>query len=267
MNSKAIHQDSCLLRTDNQGATILTLNRPDKFNPLSEEMLTTLQNELDIIGSDPTVRVVVLAARGKAFCAGHDLKEMGCHTDKAYFDALFKQCGHLMMTINRISQPVIAQVQGIATAAGCQLVAACDLAVAVETAKFATSGIRYGLFCSTPAVSVSRKISRKHAMELLLTGEFISAEMAEKQGLVNRVVPEAELEKCVQELTSAIISKSAVAVSMGKEMFYKQIEMSMEDAYVYGAEVMARNMMVEDAQEGFKAFLEKRQPVWNHGFK
>ena len=267
MNSTDIQHDSCLLREDNEGVTTLTLNRPDKFNPLSEEMLTALQTELEAIGSDPSVRVVVLAARGKAFCAGHDLKEMNSHSEKAYFDTLFQKCGRMMMTINTIPQPVIAKIQGIATAAGCQLVAACDLAVAVESARFATSGIRYGLFCSTPAVAVSRKMSRKHAMELLLTGDFIDADMAEQQGLINRVVPAAELDSSVQALAESIVTKSAVAVSMGKEMFYKQVEMNMEEAYAYAAEVMARNMMADDAQEGFNAFIEKRQPVWNHGLK
>ena len=267
MSATDIQQDSCLLREDHEGVTTLTLNRPDKFNPLSEEMLTALQTELDAIGSDPSVRVVVLAARGKAFCAGHDLKEMNSHSEKAYFDTLFQKCGRMMMTINTIPQPVIAKIQGIATAAGCQLVAACDLAVAGETARFATSGIRYGLFCSTPAVAVSRKMSRKHAMELLLTGDFIDAKTAEQYGLINRVVPASELGKAVQDLAESIITKSAVAVSMGKEMFYKQVEMNMEEAYTYAAEVMARNMMADDAQEGFTAFIEKRQPVWNHGLK
>lgn len=264
MDTKTGNQDPCLLRDDNQGVTTITLNRPDKFNPLSEEMLMALQSELDSISNDPTVRVVVLAAKGKAFCAGHDLKEMCAHPDKAYYDSLFRQCSRMMMSINQIPQPVIAKVQGIATAAGCQLVGACDLAVALDTAKFATSGIRYGLFCSTPAVSVSRNLPRKHALEVLLTGDFISADSAQLQGLINRAVPADKLDDTVKELTDAIIAKSAVAVAMGKEMFYKQIEMSMEEAYAYAGEVMACNMMADDAQEGFKAFLEKRTPVWNH---
>lgn len=267
MDTTIAKQEVCLIRDDNQGVTTLTLNRPDKFNPLSEEMLRALQSELNSIATDPTVRVVVLAAKGKAFCAGHDLKEMCAHPDKAYYDLLFRQCSRMMMSLNKIPQPVIAKVQGVATAAGCQLVGACDLAVAVDTAKFATSGIRYGLFCSTPAVSVSRNLSRKQALEVLLTGDFISAAIAERQGLINRAVPADKLDVTVKELTDAIIAKSAVAVSMGKEMFYKQIEMSMEDAYVYAGEVMACNMMADDAQEGFKAFLEKRKPVWNHGIE
>lgn len=267
MDTKTGNQEPCLLRADNQGVTTITLNRPDRFNPLSEEMLMALQSELDSISNDPTVRVVVLAAKGKAFCAGHDLKEMCAHPDKAYYDLLFRQCSRMMMSINQIPQPVIAKVQGIATAAGCQLVGACDLAVAVDTAKFATSGIRYGLFCSTPAVSVSRNLPRKHALEVLLTGEFISATTAQCQGLINRAVPADKLDVTVKEFTDAIISKSAVAVATGKEMFYKQIEMSMEEAYAYAGEMMACNMMADDAQEGFKAFLEKRTPVWNHRLK
>ena len=260
-------QDLCLLRDDSSGVATLTLNRPDTFNPLSQEMLVALQSELDCIATDASVRVVVLAAKGKAFCAGHDLKEMCAHPDKNYYDELFHQCSRMMISINKMPQPVIAKVQGVATAAGCQLVGACDLAVAVDTARFATSGIRYGLFCSTPAVSVSRNLSRKQAMEILLTGEFISATIAERQGLINRVVPDDKLDDTVKELADAIIAKSAVAVSMGKEMFYKQLEMSMEEAYTYAGEVMACNMMDYDAQEGFKAFIEKRKPVWKHGIE
>lgn len=264
MDTTTKKQDPCLLREDNKGVATLTLNRPDTFNPLSEEMLAALQNQLDSIAANAAVRVVVLAANGKAFCAGHDLKEMCAHPDKNYYDNLFLQCSRMMVTINKMPQPVIAKVQGVATAAGCQLVGACDLAVAVDTARFATSGIRYGLFCSTPAVSVSRNLSRKQAMEILLTGEFISAAMAERQGLINRAVPDDKLDDTVKELTDAILAKSAVAVSMGKEMFYKQLEMSMEEAYAYAGEVMACNMMDDDAQEGFKAFIEKRTPVWKH---
>lgn len=269
MGTTIAMEEALLLREDgggdDEGVTTLTLNRPDKFNPLSQEMLVALQTELDSIATDPMVRVVVLAAKGKAFCAGHDLKEMRSHPEKEFYDALFQQCSRMMMTINKLPQPVIAKVQGIATAAGCQLVAACDLAVSVDTAKFATSGIRYGLFCSTPSVAVGRNLSRKQAMEILLTGEFISAATAERQGLINRSVSADQVDATVKELTDAIIGKSAVAVSMGKEMFYKQIEMGLEDAYAYAGEVMACNMMADDAQEGFAAFLEKRQPVWNHG--
>ncbi|MEM7126897.1 MAG: enoyl-CoA hydratase [Chloroflexota bacterium] len=258
-------EEAILIREDQGGITQLTLNRPGKFNPLSSEMLSALQRELDDIATDSSVRVVVLGAKGKAFSAGHDLKEMRSHPEKDFYDTLFQQCSRMMMSINQLPQPVIAKVQGMATAAGCQLVAACDLAVAAESARFATSGIRYGLFCSTPAVPVSRNLSRKQAMELLLTGDFIDAATAERQGLINRVVPAKQLDEAVLNYANAIMAKSAVAVSIGKEMFYKQLEMGLEEAYAYAGEVMACNMMADDAQEGFSAFLEKRQPIWNHG--
>jgi len=251
-----------LLREDKDGVATLTLNRPRQFNALSEAMLTALQNELDAIAADPSVRVVVLAANGKAFCAGHDLKEMRANPRKEYYQALFKQCSEMMMSINRLPQPVIARVQGLATAAGCQLVAMCDLAVAADTALFGTSGIRVGLFCSTPAVAVSRKLPRKQALELLLTGEFMDAATAAQYGLINRAVPMDQLDEAVQSLVDAILSKSPVAVRVGKEMFYKQIEMTMAEAYEYAGEVMACNMMAEDAAEGIDAFIEKRAPVW-----
>ncbi len=242
--------------------TTLTLNRPRQFNALSSAMLAALQEELDKIAADESVRVVVLAAAGKAFCAGHDLKEMRSHPDKAFQNALFEQCSRMMLTINRMPQPVIARVHGLATAAGCQLVAACDLAVAADTAQFATSGIRVGLFCSTPSVAVSRNLSRKKALEILLTGEFIDAHTAEREGLINYAVPPEELDAAVQRLADAIVAKSPVAVATGKGMFYRQLEMGMEDAYSYAAEVMACNMMAEDAHEGIDAFIEKRAPVW-----
>lgn len=253
-----------LLREDNDGVVTLTLNRPKKFNPLSAEMLTALQIELDSIAADESIRVVVLAAHGKAFSAGHDLKEMRSDPRKSFYDDLFAQCSKMMLTIQQMPQPVIAKVQGIATAAGCQLVAACDLAVASDRARFATSGIRYGLFCSTPAVPVSRNVSRKKAMEMLLTGEFMSAESAEREGLINRAVPATELDGAVQALVDSIMAKSAIAVRMGKQMFYEQLEMGSADAYRYASEVMACNMMSKDAAEGFDAFLEKRRPTWAH---
>ena len=256
--------ESVVLRDDVDGVATLTLNRPKAFNAMSEEVLTALQNELDEIAQSGDIRAVILAAKGKAFCAGHDFKQMRANPHKAYYDQLFAQCSRMMMTINQLPQPVIAKVQGIATAAGCQLVAACDLAVAVDTARFATSGIRFGLFCSTPAVAVSRNLSRKQAMEMLLTGEFVDAKTAVSQGLINRAVPANELDATVDEFVAAIRAKSAVAVSMGKEMFYKQLEMGMEEAYHYASEVMACNMMADDAGEGIDAFMEKRQPVWTH---
>lgn len=257
-----IAEEILLWREDRGGVATLTLNRPKQYNALSQAMLTALQTELDNIGRDGSIRVVVLAATGKAFCAGHDLKEMRANPEKAFQKALFDQCSRMMMSINRLPQPVIARVQGLATAAGCQLVAACDLAVAVESARFATSGIKVGLFCSTPAVAVSRNLSRKQAMELLLTGEFIDAQTALQQGLVNRVVPAEELDAAIQTFVEAILSKSPVAVATGKEMFYKQLEMGLEAAYHYASEVMAGNMMAEDAAEGIDAFIQKRPAVW-----
>ena len=223
-------------------------------------MLAALQEELDKIAADESVRVVVLAAAGKAFCAGHDLKEMRSHPDKAFQNALFEQCSQMMLTINRMPQPVIARVHGLATAAGCQLVAACDLAVAADTAQFATSGIRVGLFCSTPSVAVSRNLSRKKALEILLTGEFIDAHTAEREGLINYAVPPEELDAAVQRLADAIVAKSPVAVATGKGMFYRQLEMGMEDAYSYAAEVMACNMMAEDAAGRDRRLHRKTRP-------
>jgi enoyl-CoA hydratase/carnithine racemase len=255
-------EEPLVLRSDHGPVTTLTLNRPRQFNALSSAMLAALQVELDRIGADAAVRVVVLAAAGKAFCAGHDLKEMRAHPDKEFQSALFSQCSEMMLTINRMPQPVIARVHGLATAAGCQLVAACDLAVAADTAQFATSGIRVGLFCSTPSVAVSRNLSRKKALEILLTGEFIDAQTAAQEGLINYAVPPEELDAAVQRLVDAIVVKSPVAVATGKGMFYRQLEMGMDDAYAYAAEVMACNMMAEDALEGIDAFIEKRTPIW-----
>lgn len=251
-----------LLRSNAGGIATLTLNRPKNYNALSEELLAELQSALDAIEKDESVRVVVIAGNGPAFCAGHDLKQMRATPRKEYYDKLFAQCSRFMLTLARIPQPVIARVQGIATAAGCQLVAACDLAVASDQAKFATSGINVGLFCSTPAVPVSRNVPRKQAMEMLLTGEFVDAATAKTLGLVNRVVPADRLDAEVKVLADAIISKSKVAVSTGKRMFYKQIEMGMREAYDYAAEVMACNMMAEDVGEGIDAFTQKRPPVW-----
>ncbi len=256
------NEEPMLLRADSDGITTLTLNRPKQYNAMSSAMLTALQTELDDIAQNASIRVVVLAAKGKAFCAGHNLKEMRANPQKAFYNALFDQCSTMMMTINHLPQPVIARVQGLATAAGCQLVAACDLAVAAESAQFATSGIRVGLFCSTPAVAVSRNLSRKQAMELLLTGEFIDAQTALEYGLINRVAAADGLDAAVHELADAIVAKSSVAVSMGKEMFYKQLEMGMAEAYGYASEIMACNMMAEDAAEGVDAFMQKRQPIW-----
>ncbi len=256
------NEEPILLRYDQDGVTRLTLNRPKQFNALSQAMLSALQSELDAISADSRIRVVVLAANGKAFCAGHDLKEMRANTNYDFQKALFDQCAKMMMTINQMQQPVIARVHGLATAAGCQLVAACDLAVAANEAVFATSGIRVGLFCSTPAVAVSRNLPRKKAMEMLLTGEFIDAQTALQQGLVNYAVPAEQLDATIQRLVDAITSKSAYAIASGKRMFYKQDEMEMTDAYAYASEVMACDMLAADAAEGIDAFIEKRQATW-----
>ena len=253
-----------LLRRDQGGIATVTLNRPKQYNALSEELLTELQSTLAAIGSDGSVRVVVIAGAGTAFCAGHDLKQMRANPKKAYYDKLFAQCSDVMLTITRMPQPVIARVHGIATAAGCQLVAQCDLAVASDAAKFAVSGINVGLFCSTPSVPLVRNVSRKEAMEMLLTGAFIDAATAKARGLVNRVVPPESLDAEVRALADAILAKSQVAVATGKKMFYKQVEMGLEAAYEYAAGVMACNMMAEDVGEGIDAFAQKRQPNWKH---
>ena len=255
------HDDSLLLRADRaDGLTTLTLNRPSQFNSLSEALLSALQKELDAIAADDTVRVVVLAGAGKAFCAGHDLKEMRANHSKTYMQGLFKQCAEVMLTLTRMPQPVIARVHGIATAAGCQLVSMCDLAVAADVAKFAVSGINVGLFCSTPAVGLARNLGRKAALEMLLTGDFIDAMEARAKGLVNRVVPADALDAEIEALVGSILAKSAVAIRMGKGMFYQQLEMGLADAYAYAGEVMACNMMSEDAGEGIDAFMQKRKP-------
>lgn len=257
------NQEPILLREDRpDGRTTLVLNRPAQFNSLSNAMLETLLAELQSIAADKTVRVVVLQGAGKAFCAGHDLKEMRSNHDKAFMQALFKLCAKVMLTIQEMPQPVIARIHGIATAAGCQLVSMCDLAVAADVAKFAVSGINVGLFCSTPAVGLARNMGRKEALEMLLTGEFIDAEEAQRRGLVNRVVALGDLDEAVEHLVQSILAKSPVAVATGKQMFYKQLEMGIEAAYQYAGEVMACNMMAGDAAEGIDAFIEKRKPVW-----
>ena len=258
-----ILEDPLVLRTDRaDGLTTLTLNRPGQFNSLSKDMLTALQAELDAIAGNEAVRVVVIAGAGKAFCAGHDLKEMRANHSKEFMQALFRQCGELMLAITRMPQPVIARVHGIATAAGCQLVSMCDLAVAADVAKFAVSGINVGLFCSTPAVGLARNLGRKAALEMLLTGDFIDAMEAKSKGLVNRVVPADALDAEIERLAGSILAKSAIAVRMGKGMFYKQLEMGLVDAYAYAGGVMACNMMSDDAGEGIDAFMQRRPPVY-----
>ncbi len=247
---------------DERGVVSLTLNRAHAFNALSESMLAALQLEFDAIAEDESVRVVVLAAEGKAFCAGHDLKEMRAKPSLQYYERLFSQCSEMMLAIQRLPVPVIARVQGIATAAGCQLVAMCDLAIAASTAKFAVSGVNLGLFCSAPGVALSRNVLRKAAFEMLVTGEFISADDAKVRGLVNRVVEPEHLDAEVEKLVAAIIAKPRVAVAIGKEFFYRQIELGIAQAFEAAARIMACNMMDEAALEGVQAFIDKRPPRW-----
>ncbi|QNI01930.1 enoyl-CoA hydratase [Halomonas sp. SH5A2] len=261
MNNKNAVQD-ILLREDASGAVYLTLNRPDKFNTLSEAMLSALQHELEDIAADPAVRCVVIGANGRGFCAGHDLKEMRANPDQAYYQALFRNCSRLMQSIVTLPVPVIAKVQGMATAAGCQLVASCDLAIAAKSASFAVSGINAGLFCSTPAVALSRCVSAKRAFNMLISGEFIDAETALDWGLVSDVCEDTGLDAALAEKVAQILSKSPAAVRYGKSMFHSQRQMSLADAYDFAGHVMAENMLEPDAGEGIDAFLGKRQPVW-----
>jgi len=252
-----------LLRQDSdKGITTLTLNRPDKRNALSSELIAELDRALEAISRDVAVKVVILAGAGPVFSSGHDLKELKAISDPSAMNALFAACSRMMMRIKRLPQPVIARVHGIATAAGCQLVASCDLAIASDAAKFGTPGVNIGLFCTTPAVAIARSISTKHAMEMLLLGEAIDADTALRFGLVNRVTPSSALDYVVMEFAEAIASKSSETISIGKATFQKQLEMDMEQAYTFASEVMARNMMEHDAQEGIDAFLSKRAPQW-----
>jgi enoyl-CoA hydratase/carnithine racemase len=245
------------------GVATITLNRGDRFNPLSSDMIAALQAALDEVAVDPGVRVVILAAAGRGFSAGHDLKEMRAHTaDHAWQRRLFGECSRLMLKLTELPQPVIARVHGIATAAGCQLVSMCDLAIAADTATFALPGVNIGVFCSTPAVGVARNVGRKRAMELLLTGAPIDASTALAWGLVNRVVPAANLDAEIRRLTDTILARSAATISMGKAAFYQQIEQPLASAYDLTSETMACNMELDDAAEGIDAFLQKRPAVW-----
>ena len=257
--------DAILLREDRDGVATLTLNRPKQYNALSEEMLGALQGELDALAEDRETRLVVLAGIGKAFCAGHDLKQMRSKPDQAYYERLFGQCSRMMQSLIALPQPVIARVQGIATAAGCQLVATCDMAVASSEARFATSGIGVGLFCMTPGVALSRNLGRKRAFEMLFTGDFIDAETALELGLINRVAAPEALDEAVAELAQRVLGKSGAAIAAGKRVFYRQVEMGLDEAYAYAAKEMACNMMFADAAEGIDAFIEKRRPTWTHG--
>jgi enoyl-CoA hydratase/carnithine racemase len=251
-----------LLRHDSDHVATLTLNRPAARNALSIGLMEALDAALQAIGEDPTIRVVILAGSGPAFCAGHDLRDLRTTPTRAFYEATFALCSRLMQRIVHLPKPVIAQVHGVATAAGCQLVASADLAVAADTARFATPGVDIGLFCSTPMVALSRSVGRKPAMEMLLTGELVSAMRARELGLVNRVVPEPELAAASRTLAAQIATKSPLTVAIGKEAFYRQAEMPLASAYDYAAEVMTRNMLARDAAEGIDAFLDKRQPQW-----
>ena len=254
--------DAVLYERDARGVITLTMNRPATFNSLSEEMLAAMQAALDRVKDDREARAVIIAGAGKAFCPGHNLKEMSDKPSLEYYQQLFDQCSRVMLSIMKLPVPVIARVHGIATAAGCQLVAQCDLAVASSEAKFAVSGVSYGLFCSTPSVPLLRNVAPKHAMEMLVTGEFITAQQAMERGLVNRVAAPEQLDAEVEKLVTSILDKPREALAMGKEVVYKHREMGIEAAYQLAGQTMAVNMMDSCAQEGFKAFTEKRKPSW-----
>ena len=257
-------QDLLQVERDARGVVTLTLNDPKRFNALGHEMLAALQRALADVAQDEGARVVVLAGAGKAFCAGHNLKDMAQHPDLAWYQDLFSQCSRMMLAIHKLPVPVIARVHGMATAAGCQLVAQCDLAVAVDSARFGVNGIDVGLFCATPSVPLVRNMGAKQAMEMLLTGGFISAQEAQQRGLVNQVVPEAELDAAVDRLVNAILAKPREAVAMGKALFYQQRETGIEAAYQLAGQTMACNMALDVAQEGVQAFIEKREPAWRN---
>ena len=262
MNEQSAVIDRVLLRRDVDGVAWLTMNRPAARNALSINLMEAMLAELDVISTDAAVKVVVIAGAGPAFCAGHDLRELRSRPEREAYYTTFALCSRLMTRIVRLAKPVIARVHGVATAAGCQLVASCDLAVAAATAKFATPGVNIGLFCSTPMVALSRAVGRKAAMEMLLTGELIDASRARELGLVNRVVPDAELDTAVAALAGQIVAKSPLTLAIGKEAFYRQAEMGLDEAYTFASEVMTRNMLARDAAEGIDAFLTKRTPEW-----
>jgi enoyl-CoA hydratase/carnithine racemase len=257
-------EEPFVLTTVTNGVATLTLNRPQRFNPLSSQMIAAMEAHLNAIATNSSVRVVILAAEGKGFCAGHDLKEMRAHTeDKGWQQGLFDACSRMMVSLTEIPQPVIARVQGIATAAGCQLVSMCDLAVAADTAMFAMPGVNIGVFCSTPAVGVVRNVGRKRAMEMLLTGEPIDAQTALSWGLLNRVVPSSRLDAEIKLFTDLILSRSSATIRLGKQVFYRQVDRPLGAAYDVAGEVMACNMLLEDAAEGIDAFLQKRPAIWH----
>lgn len=257
------HSDDCLLtRRDDRGVLTLTLNRPAAFNALSEDLLSALQQACAQIADDASVRVVVLAAAGKAFCAGHDLKQMRADPSLDYYQKLFRQCSDVMLALQQLPVPVIARVQGMATAAGCQLVAMCDMAATTRDVRFAVSGVNLGLFCSTPSVALSRNIGRKAAFEMLVTGNFISAETALARGLVNCVTEPDGLDAAIEQWLQAILAKPRIALALGKSLFYRQLEKDIEPAYTDATQTMACNMMDEAALEGVQAFIDKRKPHW-----
>ena len=263
------NEEGVLLREDRGHVAILTLNRPDARNALSEDLMSALQSEIDVIKPSPSIRAIVIAANGQVFCAGHDIRQMESHRSdadggRAYFEATFVQCAELMQSIIGCPKPVIAAVEGTATAAGCQLVATCDLAVASEDAKFCTPGVHIGLFCSTPAVAIARNVGRKRAMEMLLLGEMISASDAREFGLVNRVVAKTQVLDEALDMATVIASKSLPVVAMGKEAFYEQFDPDLAKSYDRATRAMAENIMLEDAHEGLGAFLEKRAPKWRN---
>lgn len=259
----SVESSSSFLEREDRGPVAwLWLNRPQAFNALSEGLMEALQHELDAIAKSASVRAVVIGARGKAFCAGHDLREMRAEPSLAYYQRLFAQCSRMMLTLQRMPQPVIARVHGIATAAGCQLVAACDLAFSTDDARFAVSGVNLGLFCSTPSVALSRNLSRKAAMRMLLTGDFMDARQACEQGLVNEAVPGDQLDTCIQGVLDRITAKPVEAIRAGKGLFYRQLELGVDAAYQLAGQTMACNMMDDSALEGVQAFIDKRAPRW-----
>jgi enoyl-CoA hydratase/carnithine racemase len=262
MKNETSVTDAVLYERDSRGVITITMNRPANFNALSEEMLAALQAALDKAKQDEGARAMIIAADGKAFCPGHNLKEMVEQPSLDYYQQLFDQCSRMMLSILKLPVPVIARVHGTATAAGCQLVAQCDLAVASENATFAVSGVSYGLFCSTPSVPLLRNVAPKHAMEMLVTGDFITAQQAMERGLVNRVVAPEQLDTEIAKLVASILDKPRAAIAMGKDLVYRQREMGIEAAYQLAGQTMAVNMMDSCAQEGFKAFTEKRKPSW-----
>ncbi|HEY5207996.1 MAG TPA: enoyl-CoA hydratase [Stellaceae bacterium] len=251
-----------LIRHDNDGIATLTMNRPEARNALSVGLMSAMQEAMDAVAQDRSVKVVVIAGAGPGFCAGHDLRELRANPGRETYKAVFAQCSRLMVSIVKLPKPVIARIHGVATAAGCQLVATCDLAVASEAARFATPGVNIGLFCSTPMVALSRAVGRKQAMEMLLTGELIPAGEAHRIGLVNRVVPAADLDEAVTALARQLAAKSPLTLAIGKEAFYRQAELGLEQAYAFASEVMTTNMLARDAEEGIDAFLQKRPPEW-----